>query len=135
FEIELSELTTLDEELIHVEILRDTPNKKLILPNELKSYKFLNLFYSWESETDEIVSIAIVQNDSTDILYVDLNNDNDLSNDGSPIIFTLAQNSVWFDVFNQKDKNQKTRLVLYRKPNLPDSVQSRFIDKNGNLLK
>jgi thiol-disulfide isomerase/thioredoxin len=135
FEVELSELTTLDEDLIHVEILRDKPHKELILPDEVSTYKFLNLFYNWESETDEIVSIAVVQNDSSDILYVDLNNDGDLTNDGKPLVFHLSQNSIWFDVFNQKDKKQKTRLVLNRKPNLPDSIQSRFIDKDGNLLK
>ena len=135
FEIVLSDLTTLDEELIHVEILRDKPNKKLILPDNVSPLKFLNLFYSWESENDEIVSVAIFQKDSSDILYVDLNNDGDLTNDSSPMVFPLSQNTLWFDVFNQKDINQKTRLVLYRKPNLPDSVQSLFIDKGGDLLK
>lgn len=135
YEIELSDLTTLDEELIHIEILKDKPIKKLILPDDGSEYKFLNLFFDWESENDKIVSVAILQKDSSDILYVDLNNDNDLTNDGSPIIFPVSQNSVWFDVFNQKDKNQKTRLVLYRNPNLPDSIQSRFIDMDGNLFQ
>lgn len=135
FEVELNELTTLDDDLIHVEILRDNPKERLILPNEIKSYKFLNLFYSWESVTDQTISIAVVQNDSSDILYVDLNNDNDLTNDGSPIIFPVSRNSIWFDIINKEDINQKTRLVLYRRPNLPDSAQSRFIDNEGNLLQ
>lgn len=127
YEVELSELTTLDEDLIHVAILKDKPNKTIILPNEVSKYKFLNL----DSEN----AVAIVQNDAEDILYIDLNNDNDLTNDGLPLIFHLSQNTIWFDVYNQKDSSQKTRLVLYRRPNLPDSMQHRFIDKEGNLSK
>ncbi len=127
YEVELSDLTTLDEDLIHVAILKDKPNKAIILPNEVSKYKFLNL----DSEN----AVAIVQNEAEDILYVDLNNDGDLTNDGSPLIFHLSQNTIWFDVHNQKDSSQKTRMVLYRRPNLPDSMQHRFIDKEGNLSK
>ena len=39
YEVELSELTTLDEDLIHVAILKDKPNKTIILPNEVSKYK------------------------------------------------------------------------------------------------
>lgn len=127
YEVELSDLTTLDEDLIHVAILKDKPNKAIILPNEVSKYKFLNL----DSEN----AVAIVQNEAEDILYVDLNNDGDLTNDGSPLIFHLSQNTIWFDVYNQKDSSQKTRMVLYRRPNLPDSMQHRFIDEEGNLSK
>lgn len=127
YEVELSDLTTLDEDLIHVAILKDKPNKAIILPNEVSKYKFLNL----DSEN----AVAIVQNEAEDILYVDLNNDGDLTNDGSPLIFHLSQNTIWFDVHNQKDSSQKTRMVLYRRPNLPDSMQHRFIDEEGNLSK
>ena len=127
YEVRLSELTTLDEDLIHVAILKDKPNKTIILRMKFQKYKFLNL----DSEN----AVAIVQNDSADILYIDLNNDEDLTNDGLPLIFYLSQNTIWFDVYNQKDSSQKTRLVLYRRPNLPDSMQHRFIDKEGNLSK
>jgi|SRR5690606_30629766 len=135
FEIELNELTTLDEEVIHVAVLKDKPHKKLILPDNYSDYKFLDLFFDWESGDDKIVSVAILQKDSSDFLFVDFNNDNDLTNDGTPIIFPLSENTLSFDVYNLNNNNQKTRLVLSRKPNFPDSVQSHFIDEEGNLLQ
>src|SRR5690554_6378176 len=121
FEIELNELTTLDEEVIHVAVLKDKPHKKLILPDNYSDYKFLDLFFDWESGDDKIVSVAILQKDSSDFLFVDFNNDNDLANDGTPIIYSLSENTLSFDVYNLNNNNQKTRLVLSRKPNFPDS--------------
>ena len=133
-EIELNTLSTLDEESAHIEILKDEPSEKLKLPNDISSPKYLNLFYSWDSENDEMVSVVVVQNDSSDILFVDLNNDEDLTNDGEPIYFPLSEYSIWFDIVDNKDFNQKTRLIIFRKPNLVDSLKNYFIDEEGNLL-
>ena len=132
--VELDSLTTLDDESFHVEILSDKPKEKIVFPADIKPDKFLSLFYSFSSKNDELISIAIVQTDSSDKMYIDLNNDEDLTNDGSPINFKLSQNSIWFDITNQSDKNQKTRLILFRKPNIPDSSNKIFVDEEGNLL-
>lgn len=132
-EIELDTLTTLDEELAHVEFLKNESIEKLKLPDGIASPKYLNLFYSWESENDESVSIAVVQNDTSDILYADLNNDEDLTNDGEPIYFPLSQNSAWFDIIDNKDINQKTRLIIFRIPPFADSLIKHFVDTEGNL--
>lgn len=134
FNINLDSLSTLDEEQIHVTILKDKPNEKLILPDFQVSPKFIELFYSWESENDEKISIAIIQKESADLLYIDLNNDEDLTNDNGPVSFPLSQNAMYFEIIADNDPNQKTRLVLYRKPNLPDSRAKEYVDKEGNLL-
>lgn len=133
-DVQLEELSTLDEERIHVTILKDKPAEKLILPKFEDSPKFIELFYSWESHNDESISIAILQRDSSDLLYIDLNNDEDLTNDNGPIDFPLSQNALYFEIIADNDPNQKTRLVLYRKPNFPDSVAKQYVDEHGNLF-
>lgn len=133
-EISLDDLTTLDEELIHIEILTDEPKEDLILPEVVDEMKYLDLFYSWDTTNDEIISLAIIQKDSVDIIYADLNNDEDLTNDGDPILFPLSKNNIDIDIIAEEDTNQKARLVISRKPCFPDSVIHRYVDKEGNLI-
>lgn len=132
-EVELTTLSTLDDESVHIEVLSDEPKEELILPEEISSPKFLTLFYGGSSTNDDLISIAIIQNDTADILYPDLNNDEDLTNDGAPIIFPLSQNSITLNVQAEEDKEQVTSLKIFRKPEFPDSTLSFFVDKEGNL--
>ncbi len=133
-EIKLNELSALDENFVHVVVLSDKPSEKIIIPEGITSPKYLNLFYSWDSKNDEKISVLVCQNDTADILYVDLNNDENLTNDGSPIIFPLSSNVVYFDIIDLNDLRQKTHLILYRKPEVSDSTQQEFTDEDGNLL-
>ena len=132
--VPLTKLSTLDDDAVHVVILTDEPIEKLILPEGIPNKKYLNLFYSWESENDENISILLSQNDSCDILYVDLNNDENLINDGAPLVFPLSENNLLFDIIDTNDKNQKTRLVLSRTPDITDSLKNIYVDSEGNLL-
>lgn len=132
--VDLDSLSTLEVEQVHVTILKDEPKEKLILPDFETLPKFVELFYSRESTNDASISIAIIQRDSSDLLYIDLNNDEDLTNDNGPINFPLSQNALYFEIIADNDPNQKARLVLYRKPNFPDSRIKVYIDEEGNLL-
>ncbi|MBX3009757.1 MAG: TlpA family protein disulfide reductase [Melioribacteraceae bacterium] len=136
--IYLNTLTKLDDESIHLVTLSSQAKEQLVLPkfasNEtLFSKKYLDLFYSWDSENDEKISILLFQLKNEDLLYVDKNNDNDLSNDGDPILFPLNKDSITIDIISPKDINQKLKLALYRKPDLTDSLKASFIDPEGNL--
>ncbi len=136
--IYLDTLTKLDEDGIHLVTLSSQAKEQLVLPkfanNEiLFSKKYLDLFYSWDSDNDEKISILLYQLKNEDLLYVDKNNDNDLSNDGEPILFPLNKDSINIDIVSPKDINQKLKLALFRKPDLTDSLKASFIDTEGNI--
>lgn len=134
----LDTLTKLDEDYIHMVTLSKESKEKLVLPkvsnNETQySKKYLNLFYSWDTELDQNVSVLLYQLNNEDLLYVDKNNDNDLTDDGNPIVFPLTQDSITFDIIPPNDSKQKLRLSLFRKPDMIDSLKKGFVDSDGNL--
>lgn len=134
----LNTLTKLDEESIHLVTFSTEAKEKLVLPkfsnNETPfAKKYLNLFYSWDAENDENISILLYQLRNEDLLYVDKNNDNDLTNDGDPILFPLNKDSIKVDIVSPKDDKQKLKLALFRKPDLADSLKTSFIDPEGNI--
>ncbi len=134
----LDKLTKLDEEFVHLVTISNEAKEKLILPkisnNETPfTKKYLKLFHSWDKENDENISILLYQLKNEDLLYVDRNNDNDLTNDGDPILFPMNKDSITIDIVSSKDKNQKLKLALFRKPDLNDSLKTSFVDSKGNL--
>ncbi|MBN1560480.1 TlpA family protein disulfide reductase [candidate division KSB1 bacterium] len=132
--VDLNELTTLDDIVVHITLLESRPKVKLLLPNiDTTNAKFFDLFYTWDVKTDPTIDAMLISRKSYDELYIDINNDENLTNDGSPSIFRHDENSFSFDIISPADKNQKAKLILQRKPELPDSIMSIFLDKNGNL--
>ncbi len=131
--VPLTGLTMLEDGDAVVEVFSNQPREKLTLPSLPDgnvSQKFLTLFYSWESASGPDISILIRQDNEKDILYIDKNNDNDLTNDGAPLEFPVSQNSVTFDITAEKDPNQKARYFLSRKANIPDSIADTEVFKN-----
>jgi thiol-disulfide isomerase/thioredoxin len=134
----LDTLTKLENDEVHLETLSSRPNEEIKEPpapnGEVNiAKKYLNLFYSRDTEADNNISILIYQLDNGDILYIDKNNDNDLSNDGGPLLFPLAQNSVSFGIVSQSDSAQILKLALFRKPDVPDSMLHYYVNSNGDL--
>lgn len=138
--IRLEAPTMLDDSGLHLELLTGEPKETVKLPppaqNEMNiQKKFLNLFYSRDTEADENITITVYQYENEDILYVDKNNDNDLTNDGAPVLFQLSKDSVSFEIISQKDPRQKLKLALFRKPIMADTMLPRFVDEERNLSK
>jgi thiol-disulfide isomerase/thioredoxin len=138
FKIYLDSLTRLDGEGVHLVSLSAEAKEKLILPkisdNEIPiTKKYLNLFYSWDTKSDENISALVYQFRNEDVLYIDKNNDNDLSNDGNPILFPLNTDSIIFSINSKEDSKQVLMLSLARKPNVPDSLSDYYLDTDGNL--
>ncbi len=133
--IELDELTTSDDASQHLTILTKSPESKLILPPvDTSSAKFFTIFYTWDGENkDATIDVMTIQKTDADYLYIDLNNDENLTNDNSPFIFPLDENNFYFDIPAKEDVEQKTRIVIQRHPDLPDSLLYHWMDKNGNL--
>ncbi len=123
----------------HIELLREHTSEKIIEPvlanTETKiQKKYLELFYSWDTKRDHKLTVIVHQLMDIDLLYVDKNNDNNLANDGEPIVFPLEQNSIILDVHAENDTNQTLKLKLYRKPELQDSLINLYYDSSGNML-
>lgn len=134
--VNLDKLTTLDDIATHLTLLESNPKVKLQLPKvDVANAKFFDLFYTWDVESDPHIDVMVVQQKNYDELYIDINNDENLTNDGSPYVFKHDENSFSFDIVSNYDKDQKAKLILERKPELPDSVLSVFVDKEGNLNK
>lgn len=134
----LDSLSSVDDYGMHVEILLDRAVEEVILPefesSEMQfAMKFLNIFYSRDVNNDENISILVLQFENEDLLFVDKNNDEDLTNDGEPFIFPIDQNEITFEITPQQDVSQVTKFQLCRIPRLPDSLILSYVDEKGNL--
>jgi len=133
-EVALDSLSILDDGEFHIELLSDAPKEKLILPQiDTNSIKYFTLFYSWKTSNDQDISILVDQRQDRDLLYVDRNNDENLSNDGEPIIFLHSQNKQYIDIHSEPDIQEVVRLVIYRIPEIADTLKPTYFDTDGNL--
>ena len=133
-EVTLDSLSTLDHSDFHLELLSDAPEEKLILPKvDSQTVKYFTLFYSWKTSNDQDISVLVNQQQDRDILYVDKNNDENLTNDGEPITFLHSKNRQYIDINSESDSKQIVRLVIYRIPPMADSLRPKYFDNNGNL--
>ena len=133
-EIALDSLSTLDDGELHLELLSDAPKEKLILPKiESNGIKYFTLFYSWKTSNDQDISVIVDQKQDRELLYVDRNNDENLSNDGQPFIFLHSQNKQYIDIHSEQDIQQVVRLVIYRIPEIADTLKPTYFDNVGNL--
>ncbi|MCB9207678.1 MAG: TlpA family protein disulfide reductase [Ignavibacteriales bacterium] len=133
-EVPLDSLSVLDDGDFHIELFSDAPKEKLIHPKfDLQTVKYFSLFYSWKTSNDQDISVLVDQQQDRDILYVDRNNDEDLTNDGKPIIFLHSKNKQYIDIKSESDPKQIVRLVIYRIPPIVDSIRQKYFDNSGNL--
>lgn len=134
YKVSLDSVKALDDGGLHIEILSDEPKEKLILPENISiNRKFFTMFYSWKTQNDELFSIMVVTKQDGDLLYVDKNNDEDLTNDGEPIFFPFNNNKKELDIKCEVDSLQITKLLIMRTPEIPDSTKAMFVDEIGNL--
>ncbi len=135
--VELGSLTTLDDPTGHLEIISRVPFKPVKLPQvDTTTSEFFKVFYSWDVTDDPAIVIMRIPESNGDRLYIDLNYDNDLSNDGTPALFPIDQNEFEFSIIRREDPKQIVKLLLLRKRNnrgLPDSVIAKSMDAQGNL--
>lgn len=135
-EVELQRLTALDDRGVHVEPLTKVPQEEIVLPPvDTTGGAYLTIFYSWEIDGNEKVTALVLPGDLGETLYIDINNDEDLSNDGSPIVFPNDQNELVFFLQPDASSKQRTGRFLHRIPQyeLEDTTASNFVDDVGNL--
>ncbi|KAF0148652.1 MAG: alkyl hydroperoxide reductase/thiol specific antioxidant/mal allergen [Ignavibacteria bacterium] len=134
----LEKATALEEEFVHLVAFSKEAKEKIIHPHKKIGEmnlpgKYLNIFYSWDTKQDEKISVLVYQLKNEDLLYIDKNNDNDLSNDGEPLLFPLTEDSISFEIESLLDSKQKVKLALFRTPNADETKKRFYIDEAGNI--
>ncbi|MFC2085432.1 TlpA family protein disulfide reductase [Bacteroidota bacterium] len=134
--INFDKISSLDDDGFHITILYKKPIENLVLPDiDTTGALFFDLFYSWDIDDDEIISIMVIKEVENDFLYADLNNDEDLTNDISPIKFSTDKNEITLEINYKHDPLQVTRYSLLRTPKIPDSSKNMFFKEDGSLNK
>ena len=138
--VRLDSLTLTDDGGVHISGFKDNPDEKIILPDIAgREHAFLSIFFSHDIEDDNSVSILALPDSSGEWLYIDINNDEDLTNDGPPIHFKRDESELVFWLPVAGDILQKTGRILQRIPRSvrqnPESLTwfNSFTDEEGNL--
>ncbi len=134
--VKLDSLTTLNlNEGLGIVSMKNKPKENLKLPQTKSSnIFFINHFYSWNTSNDHITSIMVEKFEEYELLYVDKNNNEDLTDDGAPLKFSKSENELVYEVRCEQDQNQILRQVFFRKPILSDKQVKPFLDDAGNLV-
>jgi len=135
-EADMEQRTSTDMNGASILPLKKAPREKIVLPPvDTTGAFYLSIFYSWDVEGNEIVTALVLPGDKGETIFVDLNNDEDLSNDGEPIIFPHDQNEIIFYLYSESTPQQRTGRFLQRIPQfaLDDSTAFNFMDASGNL--
>lgn len=139
--VELAQRTSIDDEGISVTPFYREPKEALIFPKVNRAHaQFFDVFYSWDIDDDNTISVMVLKNNERDELYIDANNDEDLTNDGSPYVFPHLQNDFVLQMVSRKDPKQAVKILLQRKPVSSDSLTNKrsedwLFDNEGNLQK
>ena len=138
YRVQLDTLTTEGGPTDHVEVFTKEPVKKVKLPvaKDISAALFAKVFYSWAVTRQPDVVVMVVPRVNGEELYIDKNNNQDLTDDGPAGFFSSDSNSYDFTINSTNDEKQKVHLRFYRKPagwNSPDSINIRYFDSLGNL--
>jgi thiol-disulfide isomerase/thioredoxin len=106
----------------HVSVASNQPSHPLKLPDIDASRAS---FYVMDQ------SILVLHGDVADTLWIDRNNNHDLTDDGPPLLFPALQNTIAFWMVSKAQDTLWYRFL--RKPEVPDSTLSRDFDSDGNL--
>jgi thiol-disulfide isomerase/thioredoxin len=132
--IDLPTLTQPADKGLHLTIFSKLPKHALVLPDiDTSQAMFFDIFYSWKVQAFPEIAIMVVPAVAGELLYIDRNNNRDLRDDGPAALFPYGENSLFFDIICRDDPNQKTRILLQRRPELSDSSLILIMGANGNL--
>ncbi len=139
--VSLDTLSTLDDGDLHVETFSPNPAKPVKLPpTDLVDERFVKVFYSWDVSEDPDVVIMVRSKPGGELLYIDKNANNDLTDDGPPVFFPVNQDTLTFSLVSRTDPHQRVKLLFSRALQysksfqaLSDSTKADYVDKQGNL--
>lgn len=138
--VRLDTLTLLDDGGVHIDGFSEESAEPLVLPRvDSSQAQFLTLYYTGDASDDHYLSILVVPDSAGEMLYADLNNDENLTNDGPPVFFGKQDSEVVLWLTAPADPAQRTARVLQR---IPRSVRENperrawfegMHDERGNL--
>lgn len=150
--VRLGKPTTLDYLSRGIETFRDEPGisqvtkhlfdqEELIFPVDTAGSFFFSVYAGGnEKETDHHVAVMVTPAKEGEYLYIDLNNDNNLRNDGGPFFFPKSKNKFSFFMQASSDSKQKSARLLLRYPSYAFKDSNRLeifkeenLDEEGNL--
>ena len=147
-EVPLPDVTTLDD----VGRMRpigyfNKPREKLKLRRTDHPAYFYEVGHSRAISEDHIISVMVIPQEDGELLYVDQNNDEDLTNDGRPRFFPSKQNDFEIWLADRGRPEQKTGRLLQRVPQirrypldhpfnrkLAENLGSFMDTKSGNII-
>jgi len=141
YKVNLTTRTALDDNGFHISAFYDNPKEELKLPDiNLSNDKFFYLYLGGKDGEDHVVSILFLRKENKDLLYIDSNNDEDLTNDKSPYIFPDKEKYFTFNIYPSNDINQYVKYGLSKKMIASDSAMQKVIDTlfynpDGDLKK
>jgi thiol-disulfide isomerase/thioredoxin len=133
--VPLENKTTLDDPPGHLEVFRPTPIIPVKLPSvDTTGARFIKIYSYWKTQKGRYLVVMILPKPTGELLYIDLNYNNDLTDDGPPRLFLSTENEFQFDMINNDDPQQMIRLVYIRVPTIKhNDHKADFIDAQGNL--
>lgn len=134
----LAEANHTDADGFHVEPIYATAREQLVVsPSMGDSVGYTGVYFTRSLGEDFLVSIAVEFDERGELLWIDSNNDEDLTNDGPPRLFSSDENR--FDFWIETGLDQDAGRVLFRRPpwltsdSLVTDFERRFIDETGEF--
>ncbi len=132
-EVQLAERTPDDQHSFSLAPFRAVPQEELTLPDVNTSQaQFTHVYGRIGDSEDRNIAVMVLPDSAGERLFIDTNNDNDLTNDGPPRLFPSSKDSLVFYVHSDEDPKQRIGRVLMRWPYFllgdPEG-QKRFAEK------
>lgn len=141
FEVRFHDRTPLDEPASHLTLLYREPVEELVLPKPIGAADawFFNIYYTRTETDDSTISAMMIPSPDHDTFFIDLTNDEDLTNDGDPLIMAKTDNAITFEIVAPSDPRQRTVVQLNRLPVWMGERDRQltfefFFDDKGDLL-
>ncbi len=135
YRVDLPQISSIDDPGLHVEVFTRVPKHPLVLPLvDTTNAWFLEEFYSWDVKGYPEIAVMVIPTDLGELLYIDRNDNRDLTDDGRPAFFPWTHNDFTFSIKSPTDPDQRVLLRFQRTPDLPDSMKAWYVDSAGNLL-
>ncbi len=135
-EVPLSQLITTDENAHDLQFLDPRPKEDLILPEDFSDSKFFVLNGAG-TKGDYDISVMVQKTTEGHLLFVDRNNDENLNNDGDPILLIDEDNHADIELATKKPGGTNPLWMISKIPTPFESdpvSKSFYLGDEGQLL-
>lgn len=135
YRVNLQKVSAVNYEGLHLVLFERSPKHPLVLPDvDTTNARFLEEFYTHNTRRPVDIAVMVIPTSLGELLYIDRNDNRDLTDDGPPSFFPYTRNEFTFTINSEADTNRHTLLQFQRTPDLPDSMKAWYVDSTGNLI-